>query len=86
MIADAVAEPVQFRTVMFYDLTQDCDPIEAGFGACVEEVVFFDPKASAPQMENLALSYAAQWEDIAHFWNRSIKKTVNGDFPMPSQN
>ena len=22
------SEPLQFRTVMFYDLQQDCDPIE----------------------------------------------------------
>ena len=68
------AEPVQFRTVMFYDLSKDCDPIEARFGACIEDVVFFDPKkASSAQMENLALSYAAQWEEIAHFWNGSVQ-------------
>ena len=32
------AEPVQFRTVMFYDLQQDCDPVEVRFGACIEEL------------------------------------------------
>ena len=81
------AEPVQFRTVMFYDLQQDCDPIEARFGACIEEVVFFDPQqASSAQMENLALSYAAQWEEIARFWNDSVQMSIDGDFPMPSQN
>ena len=78
------AEPVKFRTVMFYDLQQDCDPIEARFGACIEEVVFFDPQqASSAQMENLALSYAAQWEEIARFWNDSVQMSIDGDFLMP---
>ena len=81
------AEPLQFRTVMFYDLQQDCDPIEARFGACIEDVVFFDPqKASPAQMENLSLSYAAQWEELARYWNDSVKLSVDGEFPMPSQN
>ena len=72
---------------MFYDLQQDCDPIEARFGACIEDVVFFDPqKASPAQMENLSLSYAAQWEELARFWNDSVKLSVDGEFPMPSQN
>ena len=37
-------------------------------------------------MENLALSYAAQWEEIARFWNDSVQISIDGDFPMPSQN
>ena len=69
------AEPLQFRTVMFYDLQQDCDPIEARFGACIEDVVFFDPqKASPAQMENLSLSYAAQWGELARFWDDSVNR------------
>ena len=66
------------RVIGFQDLPGDCDPMDARFGECIEEVRFVD---MVPAFSNLPASgtqkaqwrnssqlYAELWEDIAHRW------------------
>ena len=71
------------RVVGFRDRagTGDCDPIEARFGRCVEEVDFVDllpawskAEASPAQLvlwRNTSVLYAQLWEDMAQRWFQS---------------
>jgi len=66
------------RVLGFHDLEGDCDPMDARFGDCIEEVRFVDmipafsgvPATSTQkaQWRNTSQLYAELWEDIAHRW------------------
>ncbi len=71
---------------------RDCDPVEARFGRCIEEVTFVDDHAAwtaAPsdpltraRWRTTATLYAQTWEDLAHRWFKAgdpLELTLRAD-------
>ena len=84
----ALAKPIDYQIINFYDDPSDCDEKEARFGQCLELTKLL-PLAEIPTSlkRGVSTSYSYMWEELAHRWSdQGIVAIMNGaGYPMPAE-